>query len=193
MNKLQKLVVFPLMFIALLSAASFTLVIANWEKIFNDREQVVVDTESRNSETQAGKKESKKPVKRIKKEEKVIRTVTSGGVRFDLFGCEMEKQIICRFNVTSIDRQRNFYNIFGRGSRVIIDGIEYSGTYVSVGGHGSSASKSVDLVEGVPFKSYITFPLVEQAKKINLLGIEVDNNDYAWSYEIPIKDVPLHQ
>ncbi|MDJ0719458.1 MAG: hypothetical protein QNJ54_35435 [Prochloraceae cyanobacterium] len=192
MNKLQKLVVFPLMLIALLSTASFTLVIANWDKIFNDREQVAVDTKSRNSETQAGEKESKKPVKRIKKEEKVIRTITSGGVRFDLFGCEMEKQIICRFNVTSIDRNREFYRIKGTANRLIIDGIEYSGISASVGGHGSSTGRAVHLIKDVPLKSSLIFPFVEQAEKIDLLGIEVNNKDYAWSYEIPIKDVPLH-
>ncbi|MDJ0718094.1 MAG: hypothetical protein QNJ54_28360 [Prochloraceae cyanobacterium] len=192
MNKVQKLVVFPLMLIALLSTASFTLVIANWDKIFNDREQIAVDTKSRNSETQTGKKGFKKPVIKIKKEEKVIRTVTSGGVRFDLFGCEIEKQIICRFNVTSIDRNRKFYRIKGTANRLIIDGIEYSGISASVGGHGSSTGRSVHLIKDVSLKSSLIFPFVEQAEKIDLLGIQVDNNDYALPYEIGIKNVPLH-
>ena len=198
MKKLSNMAVVPAILIALFGTASLTALVANWDKIFRDKEDYLVleeidlglDNEPQGLENKEVEEqlENLKQEKLRKEETKILKTVVSSGIKFDLLGCKKQEQIVCNFYLTAIDRNKRHFQIFARNNRIIIDGEEYTGTSGAIGRYSYPAGFRTTLIQGVPMKSSLTFPIVEDAEKIAVMEIDTYDNR---TIKVYIRDIPL--
>jgi len=181
------------MLIALLGTVSFTIVKANWNKIFGSEEKEVVVVVAAPQEGQklvkqpAQKVIYQQPIESVKEEvensETVLevkpkpkskKTLTGNGIRFDFFGCQKNFEIRCDFEVTSLMQDATI-QIEPDKSRIIADGLIYNGKITGIGGVTNSTYVKANLVKDVPLKAYITYSNVENSNKLDVLEIRFSN------------------
>ncbi|MGF1487981.1 MAG: hypothetical protein ACFBSE_12910 [Prochloraceae cyanobacterium] len=222
MERINKLAVIPAILIALLGTASFTIVLANWDKIFTSNSSSNIDSKKLESlekqleelerldnptaiETIEPKVKAVEPITTstatdiaidtdtAAEEPKIIKTVVKDGIKFDFLGCEKQGRIICYFNVTAIDRDSNL-SVYVHSGRAVVDGMQYKGTSGSLGGKSSRFIVDMNLIQGVPMKSYFTYPEITSATKMDFIEFRFSNSSLSrrsGSLKIVIKDISL--
>lgn len=171
MKKIEKLVVFPVILVALLGTASLTALVANWDKIMSEKgEDYLMLEEVANEENEEEKEAKELSEKQEKVEPKILQTVISSGLKVDLLGCEKTDQIVCKFYLTAI-HQDTPLDVYAGSSRMIVDGQQYGATATTIGNFTHPRAFNAKLIKDVRMKSALTFPLVEDAENIAVIEI----------------------
>ncbi len=199
------------MLIALLGTVSFTIVKANWNKIFGSEEKEVVVVVAAPQEGQklvkqpAQKVMYQQPIESVKEEveksetvlaveqkPKIKKTLMVNGFKFDFFGCQKNFEIRCDFEVSPV-MQDSKIKIRLYDSRIIADGLIYRGKTTAIGGGASSYSYvTANLVKDVPLKAHVTYPNIEDSNKIDVLEVGIINETSRTVAEVlRIKNVTL--
>lgn len=212
MERINKLAVIPAILIALLGTASFTIVLANWDKIFTSNSSSNIDSKKLSSlekqleelerldsptvvETIKPKVKDVEPITTstvtATEQPKTVKTVVKEGIKFDLLGCEKQGQIICHFNLTATIKDSKI-NIFPHTGRIVADGMEYKATSGSIGGKIDPIMVGSHLIEGVTMKSYLIYPQIPPATKIDFIEFTFENKSLTGrGTQLLIKDIQL--